>query len=100
MQNREADKRRQRRGRSRDLPARRAPISKDGGMGGHEMSGSGTHFKYRGDKDQEPIQYKGCGLDDIFLVSGYETVDTEYGKGLVIKELDGLLKAISLHLVM
>ena len=61
---------------------------------------SGTHWKRTGDKEHGPIPYKECGLDDVFLISGYEVVETEHGRGLVIRDLDDLLKAISLHLVM
>jgi DNA-binding transcriptional regulator YiaG len=39
-----------------------------------------------------------CGLDDIYLVSGYELADSDYGSGVVIHDLDGLHRAIGLHL--
>jgi transcriptional regulator with XRE-family HTH domain len=61
---------------------------------------SGTHWTHKGEKDQNPLHYKECGLDDVYLVGGYEWVDTAHGRGLVIRDLDDLLKAISLQLSM
>jgi DNA-binding transcriptional regulator YiaG len=60
---------------------------------------TGTHWSYSGQSDRKPLQYTDCGLDDVYLVSGYEWVDTPEGKALVIKELDKLLRAIGVHLV-
>ena len=61
---------------------------------------SGTRWAHKGEKTQEPLHYKECGLDDVYLVSGYDWVDTSHGRGLVIRDLDELLKAISLQLCM
>ena len=60
---------------------------------------SGTHWGYAGHNDQKPLQYTDCGLDNVYLVSGYEWVDTPEGKALVIKDLDELLREIGLYLV-
>jgi DNA-binding transcriptional regulator YiaG len=45
------------------------------------------------------LHYTACGLDDVYLVNGWsrETVDGE--DYLTIEDLDGLWKAIGLHLV-
>lgn len=59
---------------------------------------SGMHWSYAGQNDREPLQYTDCGLDDVYLVSGYEWVSTPEGKALVIKDLDKLLRAIGLYL--
>ena len=59
-----------------------------------------VHWRHKNDKEREPIPYTACGLDDVFLISGYEITETEHGKGLVVKDLDDLLRAISLHLAM
>lgn len=55
-------------------------------------------WRHRGEKDKTPLHYRDCGLDDIYLVSGYEIVETSEGKGLTIKNLDNLLEAIGLSL--
>jgi putative transcriptional regulator len=62
-------------------------------MGEVVMTG---HKKWRlkGEQDKEPLHYKDCGLDDIYLVSGYEVEKTPYGDGISIKNLDQLHKAI------
>lgn len=56
-------------------------------------------FRHKGSAERAPFQYKMCGLDDIYLVSGYDPVETEYGDGVVIHDMDGLHEAIGLHLV-
>lgn len=43
--------------------------------------------------------YTECGLDDIYLVNGYEIIDTEYGKAVSINDIDGLHRAIGLFLI-
>jgi DNA-binding transcriptional regulator YiaG len=43
--------------------------------------------------------YTGCGLDNIYLSNGYETKETPFGKGVTIKNLDGLHKAIMVDLI-
>ena len=49
--------------------------------------------------DQGPFHYKGCGLDDVYLVSGYEIEETPYGRGVKISNLDKLHTSIGLYLV-
>jgi putative transcriptional regulator len=44
-------------------------------------------------------QYKESGLDDVFLVNGYTTHKTPYGKGVAIQNTEGLHKAIGRALV-
>lgn len=39
-------------------------------------------------------QYIECGLDNIWLDNGFEYVETPYGNGVSIQNLDGLHKAI------
>lgn len=57
-----------------------------------------TAWSHRGEKPLPPLHYTDCGLDGVYLVSGYEIADTPYGKGLSIKNLDQLHKAIGCHL--
>jgi DNA-binding transcriptional regulator YiaG len=54
--------------------------------------------KYR-EAAGEPLHYTACGLDDVYLVNGFtrEFVDGE--EYLTIADLDGLWKAIGLHVV-
>lgn len=55
-------------------------------------------WSHRGEKPQPPLHYTECGLDDVYLVSGYEIEKTPYGEGLTIKNLDQLHKAIGCYL--
>lgn len=58
-----------------------------------------TIWCYDGETEKPVLQYKGCGLDDVFLASGYEIERTPYGEGVRIKNLDSLHVQIGLHLV-
>lgn len=53
----------------------------------------------KGDQIREPIQYLGCGLDNIWLASGYdlETIDGE--PCITVRDLDGLHQEIGRSLV-
>lgn len=53
---------------------------------------------HRGEKEKQPLHYTACGLDDVYLLSGYEVEKTPYGAGLTIKDLDGLHQAIGCYL--
>ncbi len=44
-------------------------------------------------------KYKECGLDNVYLMSGYEYVNTSRGRHLVINDIDGLHRAIGRSLV-
>ena len=55
-------------------------------------------FRYGAAAEQPPFRYTMCGLDDVYLVSGYKRVGTDYGDGVVIDDMDGLHRAIGLHL--
>ena len=56
-------------------------------------------WRRRGDPKIPPLHYRECGLDDVFLVSGYRREETPYGAAVVIEDQDGLHKAIAHHLV-
>lgn len=43
--------------------------------------------------------YTECGLKNIYLLNGYQFIDTPRGKAVSIKDVDGLHKAIGLFLV-
>lgn len=55
-------------------------------------------FRLRGEPSKPPLHYPECGLDDIYLLNGYEPHKTPYGDGVSIKHQDALHKAIGLHL--
>lgn len=57
------------------------------------------HWRYKGEPLLEPLLYSECGLDDVYLLGGYERVETPHGAGIVVKDLDDLHKAITLYLV-
>ena len=57
-----------------------------------------NEWRYNGKSDCAPLHYNWCGLDDVFLVSGYECHQTDDGEDVVIQDLDGLHRAIGLHL--
>jgi putative transcriptional regulator len=48
---------------------------------------------------RQPFHYTGCGLDDVYLLSGYEIEETPYGRGVRISYLDKLHETIGLYLV-
>ena len=43
--------------------------------------------------------YTGCGLPNVYLKNGYEIVKTPYGKGVTIRDMDGLHLAIGATIV-
>lgn len=44
-------------------------------------------------------RYTGCGLPNVFLKNGYEIVNTPYGEGVTIHDLDGLHLALGAAIV-
>src|SRR5208282_6938889 len=68
-------------------------------MGRPTMNHIPNVWTLKGDQFKEPVQYLGCGLDNIWLASGYhkETVDGEMV--ITVRDLDGLHKAIGRFLV-
>lgn len=57
----------------------------------------GYHLTNKGLK--EPLHYPDCGLDDVYLLNGYEPEETPYGSGVAIQDIDGLRAAIARDLV-
>lgn len=55
-------------------------------------------WRHKDEQVKDPLHYTECGLDDVYLMSGYEIQDTPYGEGLTIKNLDQLHKAIGCYL--
>ena len=62
---------------------------------------SRKHFFIKGEApESEPLHYRQCGLENVFLLNGFdcETVDGE--EHITIHNLDGLWKTIGLHIVL
>lgn len=57
-----------------------------------------NHWRHKDEKLKKPLHYPECGLDNVYLVSGYEVVKTPYGKGVAVKNVDALLRAIGTKL--
>lgn len=55
-------------------------------------------WRHAREKDKAPLHYTDCGLDDVYLLSGYEVETTPYGDGISIKNLDQLHTAIGCYL--
>jgi putative transcriptional regulator len=68
-------------------------------MGGPAMNMHEKTWHLHGEQQKAPYNYKGCGLDDVFLVSGYDLETTPYGGGIRIRHMDKLHDAIGLFLV-
>jgi DNA-binding transcriptional regulator YiaG len=96
MQNDRANKRTKRSGRDRRSASKRETVCENSGMGRSDIKNS---FRHAGEKDRKPYHYTECGLDDVYLISGYEVENTAYGDGVSIKHLDELHKAIGYSLV-
>lgn len=45
-----------------------------------------------------PYHYTECGLDDIYLISGYVVEETPYGPGVTVKDVDQLHRVIGENL--
>lgn len=63
------------------------------------MTNSADHF-FRPDEAlcAEPILYKGCGLDGIYLCNGYEIEELDGERFLYIKDREALHKVIALNI--
>ena len=57
-----------------------------------------TRWRHGKEELRRPYHYSECGLDDVYLTSGYQVQDTDYGRGVSVKDVDGLHQAIGLWL--
>ncbi len=57
-------------------------------------------WQHKGEQAKTPLHYTECGLDDVYLVSGYVIENTPDGEALSVKNLDELHKAIGCYLAM
>ena len=49
--------------------------------------------------ENQPYDYRQCGLDHVYLVNGFERADTKYGDSIRVHDIDGLHRAIGMHLI-
>lgn len=63
------------------------------------MKADPIHCKYTGEADKAPYHYTECGLDDVYLLSGYEIEQTEYGEVVSVRHADELHHTIGECLV-
>lgn len=47
---------------------------------------------------EQAYHYTDSGLDDIWLVNGFQVKETPYGQGIAIEDIDGLHTAIGIRL--
>ena len=52
-----------------------------------------------GTRTERSWHYKACGLDDVYLLSGWSRENVEGEDYITVEDLDDLWKAIGLHLV-
>lgn len=57
-----------------------------------------SRWRHAGEQDKKPLHYTACGLDDIYLMSGYEVEKTPYGEGVSVRNVDQLHTAIGCYL--
>lgn len=55
-------------------------------------------FRHSGEQDSPPYHYTECGLDDVYLLSGYEIEQTPHGEGVSIRNVDQLHMTIGCFL--
>lgn len=55
-------------------------------------------FTHVGSPNREPIQYRGCGLDNIYLTSGYHVRMVAGEEFVSVHDADGLHQAIAMTL--
>jgi putative transcriptional regulator len=78
-----------RRGGRHNHPSGRRSIRKDRGMDG--LVPAVEH--------KDMLHYTNSGLDNVWLVNGFERIETPHGSGVRIHDMKGLHKAIALRLV-
>jgi DNA-binding transcriptional regulator YiaG len=74
-------------------------------MGGRAMTKNILGFQHgfqrsgETDVDERPLHYTACGLDDVYLLNGFKREIVDGEEYVTIADLEGLWKAIGLHLV-
>jgi len=61
---------------------------------------SNSVWGVKGEPNGKALHYTGCGLPNVYLVSGWKRERTEYGDAISIKDIHGLHRAIGQHLAL
>lgn len=64
-----------------------------------QSNGLNASSSSRPSRVKEMYHYTDSGLDDIYLVNGYNVVSTPYGEAVSIDDVEGLHKAIGRELI-
>lgn len=58
------------------------------------------HFRLNGQKLSKPRLYDVCGVPNVYLLNGYNVIDRNGEEYVSIKDVSGLHRAISKHIVL
>ena len=67
-------------------------------MGRRDMTHARRFVREGEQAAAKPYHYRACGLDDVYLLSGFERKETAYGPTTFIHDVPGLHRAIGLNL--
>lgn len=98
MQGRGPNQRKQGGRRSHDSSENRMSVCENRGVG-RPLTGD-LFYKPGEEQIRPPRPYKGCGLDNIFLLNGYAIKIYDGEEYMSVTDVDGLHKAIGRHLVL
>jgi DNA-binding transcriptional regulator YiaG len=70
-----------------------------GGLAMTDILGFQLQKAHRPAVDGGPLRYTACGLDNVYLLNGFKREIIDGEEYVTIEDLDGLWKAIGLHLV-
>lgn len=71
-------------------------MGKNGRVGGLKVNNC---FRHVGEEVKSPYHYTECGLEDVYLVNGYEIRHMDGEEGVAVKHVDALHQAIGVALV-
>jgi DNA-binding transcriptional regulator YiaG len=98
MQIRSPDQRKPRTRRSNNSTEKQATVCKNSGMGRPVKE---DHFQWSGEKrKRKPYAYTVCGLDNIYLLNGYNIIHHAGEECVSVIDVEGLHRAIGRHLVL
>jgi len=58
-----------------------------------------AHFFKPAEEFRDPYHYKACGLDNIYLLNGYDIEEHDADKHVFVRNMEGLHKAIGRYIV-
>jgi hypothetical protein len=56
------------------------------------------HFFKPAEEFRDPYRYKACGLDNIYLLNGYDVEEHDGEKHVFVRNMEELHKAIGCHI--